>query len=68
MDYNVTIERVVTGLSWDDLLDMPEDLTVALEDEEDTTITFLHDLDAKGGSGGGGGGKKKQEDEEVAEE
>ena len=62
MDYNVTIERVVTGLSWDDLLDMPEDLTVALEDEEDTTVTFLHDLDAKGGSGGGGGGKKKQED------
>lgn len=62
LDYNVTIERVVTGLSWDDLLDMPEDLTVALEDEEDTTVTFLHDLDAKGGSGGGGGGKKKQED------
>lgn len=62
LDYNVTIERVVTGLSWDDLLDMPEDLTVALEDEEDTTVTFLHDLDAKGGSGGGGGAAKKQQD------
>ena len=62
LDYNVTIEQVITGLAWDDVLDVPEDITVVLEDEEDTTVTFLHDLDAKGGAGGGGGGRKKQED------
>lgn len=62
LDYNVTIEQVITGLSWSDVFDAPEDVTVSLEDEEDTTVTFLHDLDAKGGAGGGGGGAKKQED------
>lgn len=62
LDYNITIEQVITGLSWGDVFDAPEDVTVILEDEEDTTVTFLHDLDAKGGAGGGGGGAKKQED------
>lgn len=62
LDYNVTIEQVITGLSWSDVFDAPEDVTVSLEDEEDTTVTFLHDLDAKGGAGGGGGGAKKQEE------
>ena len=62
LDYNVTIEQVITGLSWSDVFDAPEDVTVILEDEEDTTVTFLHDLDAKGGAGGGGGGAKKQEE------
>lgn len=62
LDYNITIEQVITGLSWGDVFDAPEDVTVILEDEEDTTVTFLHDLDAKGGAGGGGGGAKKQEE------
>lgn len=62
LDYNITIEQVITGLSWGDVFDAPEDVTVLLEDEEDTTVTFLHDLDAKGGAGGGGGGAKKQEE------
>lgn len=63
VDYGVTVERVVTGLVWDDVFDSPEDIIVTLEDEEDTAITFLHDLDAKGGTGGGGGGASKKQDE-----
>lgn len=66
VDYGVTVERNITGLTWDNVYDAPEDVTVTLEDEEDTAITFLHDLDAKGGAGGGGGGgggaAKKQDE------
>lgn len=62
VDYNVTVEQVVTALSWNNVFDAPEDITVSLDDEEDTAITFLHDLDAKGRAGGGGGGGKKQDD------
>lgn len=62
-DYNVTVEKNVTGLTWNDVFDAPHDITVNLDEEEDTAITFLHDLDAKGGAGGGGGGRKKQDDE-----
>lgn len=62
LDYNVTVEKVVTGLEWENVFDAPEDIIVTLEEEEDTTITFLHDLDAKGGAGGGGGNAKKQDD------
>ena len=63
-DYGTTVERNVTGLSWSDVYGRPFDIMVRLADEEDTTITFLHDLDAKGGaaSSGGGRGRKKQED------
>ena len=63
-DYGTTVEQVITGLSWSDVYKNPLDITVRLADEEDTTITFLHDLDAKGGaaSSGGGRGRKKQED------
>ena len=61
-DYNVTVELNITGLSWSNVYDMPENVVVNLADEEDTAITFLHDVDQKGGSGGGGGGKKKQDD------
>ena len=61
-DYNTTVENHVTGLSWADVYNMPDNLTVSLADEEDTTVTFLHDMDASGGSGGGGGGRKKQDD------
>lgn len=61
-DYNVTVEKNVTGLTWNDVFDAPHDITVNLDEEEDTAITFLHDLDAKGGAGGGGGGARKQEE------
>lgn len=68
VDYGVTIERTITGLSWDNVYGDPLDITVNLADEEDTAINFLHDVDMNGGTiggsggGGGGGGKKKQED------
>lgn len=66
VDYGVTVERNITGLTWDNVYDAPEDVTITLEDEEDTAVTFLHDLDAKGGAGGGGGGgggaAKKQDE------
>lgn len=62
IDYGVTIEEVITGLSWSDVYDSPQDMIVYLADEEDIAINFLHDLDAKGGSGGGGGALKQQEE------
>lgn len=34
-EYNVIIERVITEISWDDVYDSPESITVTLEDEED---------------------------------
>lgn len=61
VDYGVTVERVITGLSWNDVLDRPQDITVTLQDDEDTAVTYIHDIDTKGGSGGGGG-RKKQDD------
>lgn len=63
VDYNVTVERNITGVSWSDVIGEPESMEVLLGDEEDTAIKFLHDIDTKGGSGGGGGGKKKQEEQ-----
>lgn len=66
VDYNVTVERNITGVSWSDVIGEPEAMEVLLGDEEDTAIKFLHDVDTKGssgGSGGGGGGKKKQEEQ-----
>lgn len=69
VDYSVTIERTITGLSWDNVYSSPFDITINLEDEEDTAINFLHDIDTNGGTiggsgggSGGGGGKKKQEE------
>lgn len=62
-DYNLTVEKNVTALSWSNVYDDPANITVNLAEEEDTAITFLHDLDAKGGGGGGGGAKKQQEEQ-----
>lgn len=72
VDYGVTIERTVTGLSWDNVYDAPLDITVRLAEAEDTVINFLHDVDTHGGTmggsggghggGGGGGGVKAQAD------
>lgn len=61
-DYDVTISKDITAISFPDVYGNPMDIRVSLAEEEDTAIKFLHDVDAKGGSGGGGGAKKKTED------
>lgn len=66
-DHDITIEQVITSLIWDDVYNEPRNINVTLADEEDSTINFLHELVATGGStsaggSGGGGGKKKQDD------
>ena len=61
-DYNITVEKNITSITWNDPYNDPSDVTVTLGDEEDTVVTFLHNLDSKG-SGGGGGGRKKKDDE-----
>lgn len=63
VDYDLTIEDVITGLSWSDVYGHPTEITVNLADEEDTAVAYIHDIESSGGrSGGGGGGKKKQDD------
>lgn len=67
-DYNTTVTENITGLSWQDVFNAPNDLIVRLGDEEDTMVNFLHDVDTNGGTdggngGGGGGGRKKKDDE-----
>lgn len=66
-EYNVVVEDIVVGLSWDDLYNKPMDIFVDVGDQEDTVVTFLHNLDAKGSGGGGGGGGKKKEEEKWKE-
>ena len=61
--YSTTIENHITGLGFPDVYEQPTNITANLADEEDATINFIHDVDAKGGSGGGGGGRKKQDDQ-----
>jgi len=64
-DYNITVELNITSIMWSDVYNKPDSVMVHLGDEEDTVVTFLHNLDATGsgttGGSGGGGGKKKQE-------
>lgn len=63
VDYDLTIEDVITGLSWNDVYGNPTEVTVNLADEEDTAVVYIHDIESTGGrSGGGGGGRKRQED------
>ena len=67
-DYNTTATENITGLSWQDVINLPNQMTVRLGDEEDTVVNFLHDVDKNGGTdgsngGGGGGGRKKNDDE-----
>lgn len=72
-DYNIqSIEKNITGISWGDVFNSPESVTIRLGDEEDTVVNFLHDVDTKGGTdggagggsraGGGGGGRKALDD------
>lgn len=64
VDYNnLIIDKNVINLYFEDVYKRPQAITVTLADEEDTAVSFLHDLDAKGGAGGGGRGKKQQDDQ-----
>ena len=60
---NLVVEENIHSLSWGDVYNNPERVTINIGDEQDTVITFLHNLDSKGSGGGGGGKKKKKEDE-----
>ena len=62
-DYGVTVEKNVTAIVWSDVYNKPQSMSVTLGSEEDTVVTFLHNLDSKGAGGGGGGGAKKKEEE-----
>ena len=62
VDYDLTVEDVITGLIWDDVYGKPTEVTVKLADEEDTTVTYIHDVETKGGRSGGSGGLKKRID------
>lgn len=64
--YDIVVELNITSIVWNDVYGMPKSAVVYLGDEEDTVVTFLHNLDATGsgatGGSGGGGAKGKQED------
>ena len=63
VDYGLLpIEKVITGLTFPDVYGSPRNITVHLDQEEDTLVRFIHDMDSKGGSVGGGGSRKKQDD------
>jgi hypothetical protein len=66
-DYGVTVEDNITSIAWNDVYGDPSSVIVNLGAEEDTVVTFLHNLDAKGSGGGGGGGAKKKEEEQWKE-
>lgn len=62
-DYGVVIEEHITGLSFPDVYGNPRNISARLAEKEDTAITFLHDLESKGGTiGGGGGGGRRNDD------
>lgn len=67
-EYNTTVSENITGLSFSDVYGKPESVTVRLAEEEDSALTFLHDIDSKGESsvssgGGGRGGGRKTDDQ-----
>lgn len=65
--YSLNLELNITSIVWQDVYNDPDDVIIHLGDEEDTVVTFLHNLDATGegisGGSGGGGGRAKQDDE-----
>lgn len=65
--YGLNLEMNIISIVWQDVYNHPDDVIVHLGDEEDTVVTFLHNLDATGegisGGSGGGGGRAKREDE-----
>ena len=66
-DYSLTVELNITSIMWGDVYGNPQSVTIQLGDEEDTVVTFLHNLDATGsgttGGSGGGGARGKSADE-----
>lgn len=70
-EYGVRVEKNIRSMSWPDVYGEPKRVIVNIGDEEDTVVSFIHNLDATGsgggrkGGGGGGGGKNKKEKEEV---
>lgn len=67
VDYDVTVEKNITGVSWNDVINEPESMEVLLGEAEDTAIKFLHDIDKKGSSGSSNGGSKKKQDKQWKE-
>ena len=63
----IRVEKHIRSMSWDDVYARPRDVIVMIGDEEDTVVSFLHNLDNSGkgsrGGGGGGGGKNKEKEE-----
>ena len=69
-DYNTTVEKNITSLTFPNVYSKPESVNVLLDKDEDTVINFLHDIDKTGStssSRGGGGGRGKQKDDEIKE-
>ena len=66
-EYSVIMEDHIISVSWNDVYRKPRQMNVRVGDPEDSVVTFLHNLDAKG-SGGGGGGKKKKDEEDKEKE
>lgn len=65
-EYSVTVELNITSITWNDVYGNPDVAEISLGEEEDTVVTFLHNLDSKGsGSKGGSGGGKSKKDDEV---
>lgn len=67
-DYNLTVELNITSIVWGDVYNNPDSISIQLGEEEDTVVTFLHNLDSKGsgsgsstGRGGGGAAGKEAE-------
>lgn len=67
-DYNLTVELNITSIVWGDVYNNPDSVSIHLGEEEDTVVTFLHNLDSKGsgsgsstGRGGGGAAGKEAE-------
>ena len=62
-DYGLTVEKNIYSVKWADVYNDSMNVQVSLGDEEDTVVTFLHNLDSKGRGGGGGGKKQDEEDQ-----
>lgn len=51
-DYGVVIEEHINSITWSDVYNAPELMTVKLGDDEDTVVSFLHKVDASTVSSG----------------
>lgn len=66
-DYGLTVEETITSITWNDIYGNPRSVSINLGAEQDTVVTFLHNLDSKGAGGGGGGRAKDNKDKEWSE-